>query len=164
MTAFTSPIRLRRPLATLMAAAVLVVGVTVTVGAAEPTINACVNKSTKAVRISQNFLSQANCKSTESFKKWNVTGPTGATGSAWRQWGDRPDWRDWCPRRDRRHGCLRSARRRNHRRDGTHGTNRSDRRHGADGRRHDRTHRTDRRHGSDRRHGRDRCTARRRGG
>src|SRR4051794_24928647 len=82
MAGFTSQARLRKSLATLMAATVLLVGLTVTVGAAEPTINACVNKSTKAVRISQNFHGQSDCKSSESFKKWNVTGPAGAAGSA----------------------------------------------------------------------------------
>src|SRR3954447_21208305 len=82
MAGFTSQARLRKSLGTLMAAAVLLVGLTVTVGAAEPTINACVNKSTKAVRISQNFHGQSDCKSSESFKKWNVTGPAGAAGAA----------------------------------------------------------------------------------
>ena len=78
MTQPKSPNRFRKSVAALMAAAVLVVGVATVASAASPTINACVNKSSKAVRISQNFHSQADCKSSESFKQWNVTGPTGA--------------------------------------------------------------------------------------
>ena len=101
MAGFTSPTRFRRPLAALIAAAVLVVGLSNVVYASHPSsvITACVNKSTKAVRITSSFHSQADCKSSESFKQWNVTGPTGATGATGATARQAPPGY----RRDRRH-------------------------------------------------------------
>src|SRR6476659_5747229 len=73
-------VRLRRSFSVVVAAA-LVIGVSGLGSAAEPTINACVDKSTKAARISIYFHSQADCRSNEAFKQWNVTGPQGPTGA-----------------------------------------------------------------------------------
>ncbi len=115
MDRFTSPTRFRRPLAALIATAVLVVGLSNVVYASHPSsvITACVNKSTKAVRISSSFHSQADCNSSESFKKWNVSGPDGSHGrhgchrchrrgghGRWRHRPDRTCRCDRCPRRD----------------------------------------------------------------
>ena len=72
--------RLRRSFSVVVAAA-LVIGVSGVASAAVPTINACVDRSTKAARISVYFNSQADCRSTEAFKQWNVTGPQGPTGA-----------------------------------------------------------------------------------
>ncbi len=116
-------LRLRRLLSVVMAAG-LILGVSGVSSAAVPTINACVNKSSKAVRISQNFHSQADCKSSKSFKQWNVTGPTGA---------DRPQGRDRCRGRDRRRGLAGSDGSDRRRRDGGR-----DRRHRCRGREQDR--------------------------
>ena len=81
MTRPKSPTRFRRSVAALMAGAVLIGGMSTVVSAAVPTINACVNKTTKAARISIYFHSVADCDSNEAFKQWNVTGPTGPKGA-----------------------------------------------------------------------------------
>jgi hypothetical protein len=61
----------------------LVFAVSGAVGAATPAtqIKACVNKTTKAVRISSNFTSAASCSSNEAFKTWSITGPVGPQGA-----------------------------------------------------------------------------------
>ena len=75
--------RFRKP-ATLLIAGALALSFTGAVGAATPTnpniIKACVNKTTKSVRLSI-FASPTFCKSTEVYRFWNVTGPKGATGA-----------------------------------------------------------------------------------
>src|SRR3954470_99474 len=73
--------RSRRSLRIVMAAA-LAFSLSGVASAAVPTINACVNRSTKVARISIDFHSVADCASNEAFKQWNVTGPQGPAGAA----------------------------------------------------------------------------------
>ena len=74
--------RVRKP-ATLLMAGALVLSMSGAVGAATPsatmTMKACVNKTTKIVRMSKWFTPRS-CRSTEVYRQWNVTGPQGATG------------------------------------------------------------------------------------
>ncbi len=79
-----SVVRFRKPAALLMAGA-LALTFASAVGAATPPTNpsvikACVNKTTKTVRLSI-YASPTFCKSTEVYRFWNVTGPKGATGA-----------------------------------------------------------------------------------
>jgi hypothetical protein len=82
MASLPTPIgRLRKPLTLLMAGA-LVMSMSGAVGAATPggnIIKACTDKTTKVTRITI-YASPTWCKSTESYKWWNVTGPTGPKG------------------------------------------------------------------------------------
>jgi hypothetical protein len=74
---------LRRPITLVAAAGLLTLGLTGAVGAAAPNdlIKACVDKSTKIVRISI-YASPTWCESDEAYKEWNVTGPQGPAGPA----------------------------------------------------------------------------------
>ena len=73
--------RARRPITMVAAAGLLTLGLTGAVGAAAPNdlIKACVDKSTKIVRISI-YASPDWCESNEAYKEWNVTGPQGPQG------------------------------------------------------------------------------------
>ena len=146
-------VRMRRSLSAVVAAA-LVIGVSGVSSAAEPTINACIDKSTKVARISIEFHSQADCKPGEAFKQWNITGPQGPTGAAGAE------------RRDGCHG--RHGRERGTRPNGSDRRRRSDGRDGIDrpcwtnrwlGRdRLDRSNRSNRSDGCHGRHGCNGCT------
>ncbi|HEV8402261.1 MAG TPA: hypothetical protein VGQ31_04430, partial [Candidatus Limnocylindrales bacterium] len=77
-----SVVRFRKPAALLLAGA-LALTFSSAVGASTPSSNpsvikACVNKTTKTVRLSI-YASPTYCKSTEVYRFWNVTGPTGLT-------------------------------------------------------------------------------------
>ena len=70
---------------TLLMAGALVLSMSGAVGAATPSatatvMKACVNKTTKIVRMSKYFTPRS-CRSTEVYRQWNVTGPQGATGA-----------------------------------------------------------------------------------
>ncbi len=77
----------RRKVAAVLAASVLAISVSGAVGAVSRVdvspsapIKACVNKTTKLVRISV-FASPAWCGSNSSYRTWNTIGLTGATGA-----------------------------------------------------------------------------------
>jgi hypothetical protein len=69
----------KRPLVALAAGA-LVLSVSGLAGAATPssTVYACVNKSTKVVRI---VTATVKCRSSESRRTWSVVGPRGLVGA-----------------------------------------------------------------------------------
>jgi hypothetical protein len=72
---------LSRPVSALIVAGALAIGVSGAVGAASPTepIKACVNKTTKIVRISVH-ASPSWCGKNESYRSWSATGPAGPRG------------------------------------------------------------------------------------
>ena len=77
----SSRLGLARKSVTLVAAGALTLGLTGAVGAASPDelIKACVDKSTKIVRISI-YASPTWCESDEAYKQWSVNGPVGPAG------------------------------------------------------------------------------------
>ena len=70
-----------RTLFVLLATGALAAGLAGAVGAATPEtlVKACVDKTTKTVRLSV-YASPTWCKSTEVYRYWNVTGPQGPQG------------------------------------------------------------------------------------